>query len=147
MSMESWPDGRKGAETALPKIPHPRTCSWNPGLEWGPMIIDRRYLRTIAAFASLLVAPIGCGIFNSGNGNNNNPGDTAPSFATTVVIGDSLSAGFQNGSLLDTQQPNGWASLVATQAKFSLVLPLIAPPGIPAVDLLVSIGPPPVIQR
>ena len=111
------------------------------------MIIDRRYLRTIAAFASLLVAPIGCGIFNSGNGNNNNPGGTAPSFATTVVIGDSLSAGFQNGSLLDTQQPNGWASLVATQAKFSLVLPLIAPPGIPAVDQLVSIGPPPVIQR
>lgn len=95
--------------------------------------------------ASLLVAfTIGCG---SGNGNNNSRGSTAPSFATTVVIGDSLSAGFQNGSLLDSQQPNGWASLVATQASFSLALPLIAPPGAPAVLQLVSVGPPPVIKQ
>jgi lysophospholipase L1-like esterase len=109
------------------------------------MIFARLHLCTITAFASLLVAPIGCGIFNRSNGNT--PGGAAPSFATTVVIGDSLSAGFQNGSLLDTQQPNGWASLLATQAKFSLVLPLIAAPGAPAVEQLVSLGPPPVIQQ
>jgi len=62
-----------------------------------------------------------------------------------VVVGDSLSAGFQNGSLLDTQQPHGYAKLIADQARTPLALPLIAPPGIPNVLVLVSAGPPPVI--
>lgn len=62
-----------------------------------------------------------------------------------VVVGDSLSAGFQSGSLLDTAQPNGWASVVASQASVPLALPLIAPPGIPNVLELVSPGPPPII--
>ena len=62
-----------------------------------------------------------------------------------VVIGDSLSAGFQNHSLLDSQQPHGYASLVAAQAGVPLPLPLIAAPGIPNVLQLVSFGPPPVI--
>jgi phospholipase/lecithinase/hemolysin len=64
-----------------------------------------------------------------------------------VVVGDSLSAGFQNGSLLETQQPHGYASLVAQQAGVPLALPLIAAPGIPNVLQLVSAGPPPVIVR
>ena len=67
-------------------------------------------------------------------------------FATTVFIGDSLTAGFQNGSLLDSQQPNGYASLIAKQAGFKLALPLIAPPGARGLQL-VSVGPPPVIQQ
>jgi lysophospholipase L1-like esterase len=50
-----------------------------------------------------------------------------------VVVGDSLSAGFQNFSLLDTQQPNGYANLIAKQAGVPLNLPLISSPGIPAV--------------
>lgn len=62
-----------------------------------------------------------------------------------VVVGDSLSAGFQNGSLLDRQQVNGYANLIALQAGTSLNLPLIAPPGIPNVLELVSPGPPPII--
>jgi lysophospholipase L1-like esterase len=37
--------------------------------------------------------------------------------------------------------------LVAKQANFSLALPLIASPGVPAVLELVSLGPPPVIQQ
>ena len=37
-----------------------------------------------------------------------------------VVIGDSLAAGFQNGSLLDVQQTNGFASLIAAQAQVSV---------------------------
>ena len=49
-----------------------------------------------------------------------------------VVVGDSLSAGFQNGSLLGSQQVNGYASLLANQAGVDLPLPLIAAPGIPA---------------
>jgi phospholipase/lecithinase/hemolysin len=62
-----------------------------------------------------------------------------------VVVGDSLSAGFQSDSLLGTAQPHGWAAVVARQAKVPLVLPLIAPPGIPNVLELVSPGPPPII--
>src|SRR6516164_2366071 len=61
-----------------------------------------------------------------------------------VVIGDSLSAGFQNSSLLATQQPHGYASLVAVQAGERLPLPLAADPGIPNVLELVSIGPSPI---
>ena len=63
-----------------------------------------------------------------------------------VVVGDSLSAGFQNGSLLDSQQPHGYANLIAEQARTNLALPLIAPPGIPNVLQLESAGPPPVIM-
>jgi hypothetical protein len=58
-----------------------------------------------------------------------------------------LFAGFQNGSLLDAQQPNGWASLVAKQVKFTVTMPLIASPGAPAVLQLVSVGPPPIVQQ
>ena len=54
-----------------------------------------------------------------------------PDMARFVVVGDSLSAGFQNGSLHQDQQPNGFASLIARQACTGLVLPLIAAPGIP----------------
>ena len=85
-------------------------------------------------------------MFNNSGGTNPG-GPTPPSFANTVVIGDSLSAGFENGSLLDSLQPNGWESLVGTQAGFSLVLPLIAAPGAPAVLELTSLGPPPVVTQ
>lgn len=88
---------------------------------------------------------VACG----GNGTSGTPTPPpapapAPDFSNTVFIGDSLSSGFQNGSLLDTQQPNGWASLFAAQAKTTIALPLMAPPGVPAVMKLVNIGPPPV---
>jgi lysophospholipase L1-like esterase len=57
-----------------------------------------------------------------------------------VVVGDSLSAGFQNFSLFDSDtapvafaggQKHGYAALVATQAGASLTLPLISYPGLP----------------
>ncbi len=64
-----------------------------------------------------------------------------------AVIGDSISAGFQNGGLLDSQQVHGYAVLIAGQARVPLPLPLIAPPGVPPVLELVSPGPPPVIVR
>ena len=66
-------------------------------------------------------------------------------FNRLVVVGDSLSAGFQNFSLLNTQQGHGYASLVAQQAGTKLTLPLVPYPGAPNVLSLVSIGPPPVI--
>lgn len=86
----------------------------------------------------MALAVSGCGSSSKTSSQN------AGNFSTTVFIGDSLTAGYQNGSLLDTQQPNGYANLIATQAKFALTLPLIAPPGAPNVMTLVSVGPPPV---
>lgn len=110
----------------------------------------RRFLLRSSAVACttiLFLLATGCNMFNSiestlGVGSSNT-GD----FSKTVFLGDSLTAGFQNGSLLDTQQPNGYANLIAKQAGFQLALPLIAPPGAPAVLKLVSVGPPPVIQQ
>jgi lysophospholipase L1-like esterase len=67
-------------------------------------------------------------------------------FSNTVFLGDSLTAGYQSGSLLDTQQVHGWAPLVAKQAGFPIVQPLIAYPGAPNVLQLLSVGPPPNIQ-
>ncbi len=63
-----------------------------------------------------------------------------------VVVGDSLSAGYQSGSLLDAQQVHGYAALFAAKARVPLALPLIGAPGIPNVLRLVSPGPPPVIE-
>ncbi len=48
----------------------------------------------------------------------------------------------QNFSLLDTQQPNGYASVIAKQAGWPLTLPLVPYPGAPNMLQLVSIGPP-----
>jgi len=66
-------------------------------------------------------------------------------FSNTVFLGDSLTAGYQSSSLLDTQQVHGWAPLVAKQANFNIIQPLIAYPGAPNVLQLISLGPPPVI--
>ena len=63
--------------------------------------------------------------------------------ASVVFLGDSLTAGYQNGSLLDTQQTHGYANLIATQAGFPITLPLVAPPGLPAVLTLLGTGLPP----
>jgi hypothetical protein len=62
-----------------------------------------------------------------------------------VVVGDSLSAGFQNDSLLDSQQVHGFANLIAQQAQTNLPLPLISFPGVPNVLELISPGPPPIV--
>ncbi|NYF91761.1 SGNH/GDSL hydrolase family protein [Tunturiibacter empetritectus] len=69
----------------------------------------------------------------------------AGNFSNTVFLGDSLTAGFQSGSLLDTTQVHGWAPVLAAQAGFNIVQPLIAYPGAPNVLQLESLGPPPVI--
>jgi GDSL-like Lipase/Acylhydrolase len=60
-----------------------------------------------------------------------------------VVLGDSLSAGFQNFSLYDSDsvappggQTHGFAALIAQQANANLHLPLITYPGIPPALIL-----------
>jgi phospholipase/lecithinase/hemolysin len=72
-------------------------------------------------------------------------GPSTPDWSNLVVAGDSLSAGVENFSLLDTQQPHGYAYLIAHQAGSDLILPLVSFPGVPNVLELVSLGPPPVI--
>ena len=62
-------------------------------------------------------------------------------FSNTIFLGDSLTAGYQSGSLLDTQQVHGWAPVVAKQAAFNIVQPLIAYPGAPNVLVLKSVNP------
>lgn len=94
-----------------------------------------------APLLSALLALAGCG---SSSSTTTTTGASTP-FAKVVFVGDSLTAGFQNGSLLDTQQPNGYANLISIQANFALTLPLIEPPGVPPVLRLVSAGPPPVV--
>src|SRR5262245_59802637 len=59
-----------------------------------------------------------------------------------VVVGDSLSAGFQNGSLLDAQQIHGYASVVASQAGGSLRLPMLVAPGLAHVVPVRAVFPP-----
>ena len=63
-----------------------------------------------------------------------------------VMVGDSLLAGYQNGSLMGSQQTNGIAAIIARQAGVDLALPVIAEPGFPNVLTLLNPGPPPLIQ-
>ncbi len=64
-----------------------------------------------------------------------------PNLSRLVIVGDSLSAGVQNFSLLDVQQPNGYASVLANQAGVKLTLPLVPFPGAPKVLQLTSLNP------
>ncbi len=100
-----------------------------------------------AAMAGLLLLD-GCatGSSNPLSGEQAAQTRNAGNFSSTVFLGDSLTAGYQSSSLLDRQQVHGWAPLMATQAGFAIVQPLIAYPGAPAVLQLVSPGPPPVIK-
>ncbi len=112
------------------------------------MKMNTRSASNISLIAVLTLAIAGC---SSGSSNPLAAVQAAQmknigNFSNTVFLGDSLTAGYQSGSLLDTQQIHGWAPLVAAQAKFNIVLPLIAPPGAPSVLQLDSLGPPPVIN-
>jgi lysophospholipase L1-like esterase len=109
--------------------------------------------RSVSLFCSSLLAAALCLSLVSCSSGSSNPlaplqaaqTKNAGNFSNTIFLGDSLTAGFQSGSLLDTLQVNGWAPLVAKQASFNIVQPLIAYPGAPNVLQLVSVGPPPVI--
>ncbi len=103
----------------------------------GGRLVDYRFVRcAIAVLLSILAAAVPSAWAD--------PSKRAD-LSRLVIVGDSLSAGFQNGSLLDRQQVHGYAALVAVQAGVELPLPLIAEPGIPNVFTLVNPGPPPVI--
>jgi lysophospholipase L1-like esterase len=108
--------------------------------------------RSVSLFCSPLLAALCLSLVSCSSGSSNPLAPlqaaqtkNAGNFSNTIFLGDSLTAGFQSGSLLDTLQVNGWAPLVAKQASFNIVQPLIAYPGAPNVLQLVSVGPPPVI--
>lgn len=70
----------------------------------------------------------------------------APDISRLVVVGDSLAAGVQNGSLADFQQIHGFANVIAKQMYTRLSLPLVPYPGAPNTLELVSTDFPPVIK-
>lgn len=63
-----------------------------------------------------------------------------------VVVGDSLAAGVENGSLADFQQIHGFGAVIAHQMYTRLTLPLVPYPGAPNTLELVNPNFPPVIQ-
>jgi hypothetical protein len=73
------------------------------------------------------------------------PAQQRADLSRLVVVGDSLAAGYLNGSLHGEQQPHGFASLIAGQKRVALPLPLIAAPGVPNVLELINPGPLPVV--
>ncbi len=110
-------------------------------------VIDSRARVAGLAMLSLALAVGGCssGTNSTGSSIKTATAANAGNFSTTVFLGDSLTAGYQSASLLDTQQVHGYAPLLAAQAGFSITLPLIAFPGAPSVLQLQHVGPPPVI--
>jgi phospholipase/lecithinase/hemolysin len=110
-----------------------------------PTLIRSGYSVRLACAFTPLTLLTGCGLFGSNSVGTTGTSPASGPYTNVVFIGDSLTAGYQNGSLLDTQQPHGYGSLVATQAGFAITLPLIAPPGVPAVLELTAIGPPPTV--
>src|SRR5262249_23189316 len=65
-------------------------------------------------------------------------------FSRYVALGDSLTAGFTSGGLVETAQENSYPALIHRQATGSdtgFQQPLVTPPGIPAVLQLSSLSP------
>ena len=69
-------------------------------------------------------------------------------FASYVAFGDSLTAGYNNGSLVETHQGLSYPALLARQAGVATFeQPLISQPGIPAELTLVTLIPPVVAAK
>jgi lysophospholipase L1-like esterase len=71
------------------------------------------------------------------------PARAQASFSTYVALGDSLTAGFSDGSLVETHQRVSYPALLATQAGVTAFeQPLVSQPGIPTELTLVTLIPP-----
>lgn len=67
-------------------------------------------------------------------------------FANYVAVGDSLTAGFMSGSLVETHQVHSYPALIARQAGVTgFQQPLVSEPGIPTELALLSLSPSPLI--
>lgn len=67
-------------------------------------------------------------------------------FSRLVVVGDSLAAGVENGSLEASQQRHGFAKVIARQIGTPLELPLVPYPGAPNTLELINPDFPPIIK-
>lgn len=89
------------------------------------------------AFIALTVAFLGAAALRA---------DAQTNFTTYVSVGDSLAAGFESSSLVETHQNRSVPALIARQAGVQgFQQPLISEPGIPPEFTLVSLVPVPVI--
>jgi lysophospholipase L1-like esterase len=73
-----------------------------------------------------------------------------PSFTKYVAVGDSLTAGFSNGSLVLTHQTASWPLLLAQQVGVGAAnfqQPYVTDPGIPAELALLSLVPPAIAPK
>ena len=71
------------------------------------------------------------------------PARAQANFTTYVALGDSLTAGFSNGSLVRSHQLKSYPALLAQQAGVATFeQPLISQPGIPTALTLVTLTPP-----
>src|SRR5947207_14174014 len=74
------------------------------------------------------------------------PAAAQTNFTTYVSVGDSLAAGFESGSLVETHQNRSVPALIARQAGVQgFQQPLVAEPGLPDELTLVSLVPVPVV--
>jgi len=62
-------------------------------------------------------------------------------FDNIVAVGDSLTAGYANGSLNETGQPYSYAQVFAEQAGHPMTLPLVSYPGVPVALVLLGFDP------
>jgi len=70
------------------------------------------------------------------------PAGAQTNFTTYVSVGDSLAAGFESGSLVETHQTRSVPALIARQAGVqNFQQPLVSEPGIPAELTLVTLVP------
>ena len=89
------------------------------------------------AFIALTVAFLGAAALRA---------DAQTNFTTYVSVGDSLAAGFESSSLVETHQNRSVPALIARQAGVQgFQQPLISEPGIPPEFTLVNLVPVPVI--
>ncbi len=65
---------------------------------------------------------------------------------TLVSIGNSLTAGYQNGALYESAQMYSFGNLIAQQVQSSYAQPLVSDPGIPGRLELKALSPSPVIE-
>jgi len=62
-------------------------------------------------------------------------------FTTFVAIGDSLTAGFTDGCLVDYAQADSWGAIIAKAAKATYEQPIIRSPGLGPCMYLISLAP------
>ncbi len=80
--------------------------------------LSRRLPALAASSLCLALALSGCGSSHSYATSAGGSTD----FSSVVFIGDSLTAGYQNGSLLDSQQPHGYARPTSSSRSRSSLL-------------------------